>query len=351
MAMVGSLIGRGPHFCVEADTHHFNLFAVQVGESSKGRKGVSAGQAKRLFREVDPTWCDENIEHGLSSGEGLIWRVRDPIEKMEPVRKSGKATGEMQSVIVDQGIEDKRLLVLESEFASTLRVLRREGNTLSATVRNAWDSGKLSSLTKNSPARATGAHISIIGHITKSELLRYLDSTEAGNGFGNRFLWCCVRRSKFLPEGGAAHTLDFSAEIADLRDRIAFAKQVGEIKRDDEARQVWAQVYPKLSGGKPGLLGAMIGRAEAQTMRLACLYALLDRSALVRAEHLLAALALWDYCEESARWIFGESLGDPTADEILRGLRRSRQGLNRTDISKLFAHHGDKKEIARALGS
>ena len=144
------------------------------------------------MRDIELEWCDERIEHGLSSGEGLIWAVRDPVEKTDA---GGKTT------VIDPGVEDKRLLILESEFASALRVLKREGNTLSATVRNAWDSGKLSTLTKNSPNRATGAHISIVGHITRTELLRYLDSTETANGFGNRFLWCCVRQIE-VPSGG-----------------------------------------------------------------------------------------------------------------------------------------------------
>lgn len=72
---------------------------------------------------------------------------------------------------------------------AVLRVLRQETNTLSAIIRQAWDGGPLRTLTKNSPAKATNAHISIIGHITKNELCRYLSETEAGNGFGNRFLW------------------------------------------------------------------------------------------------------------------------------------------------------------------
>ncbi len=98
--------------------------------------------------------------------------------------------------------KDNRLLIVEGEFSSTLKVLNREGNTLSPVVRNAWDSGDLNTLVKNNPAKATGAHISIIGHITKQELLKHLDETEAANGFGNRFLWVYVDRSKILPEGG-----------------------------------------------------------------------------------------------------------------------------------------------------
>ena len=88
----------------------------------------------------------------------------------------------------------KRLAVAEGEFANVLKVMAREGNTLSPVLRSAWDYGNLRSMTKNSEARATGAHISIIGHITKDELRRLLTETEQANGFGNRFLWLAVRR-------------------------------------------------------------------------------------------------------------------------------------------------------------
>lgn len=347
----GNLIGRGPHFMAEADQHHLNLFTVLVGQTAKGRKGTSAGQVRRVMRAVDETWTTQRVQAGLSSGEGLIWAVRDPIKKTEAVREKGKPTGEYREVIADLGVEDKRLLTLEAEFASVLRVLGRDGNTLSAIIRQAWDTGDLRIMTKNSPATATGAHISIIGHITQDELRRYLDSTETGNGFANRFLWVCVRRSKFLPEGGQAHTLDFAPLVKRLEEAVELGRTVKKIMRDNEARTIWCHVYPELSEGKPGLLGAVTSRAEAQVMRLACLYALLDLSDIIRKEHLLAALALWGYVEASAKYIFGDAVGDPVADEILRVLRAAPDGKTRTAIRDLFQRNKSGKEIGRALGA
>lgn len=346
----GNIIGRGAHFVAESDRHYMNLFVVQVGLTSKGRKGSSLGQVMRLLREINPDWAGSRVQSGLSSGEGLIWAVRDPIQKEEPIRENKQVTG-YQSVTIDSGVGDKRLLVVEGEFASTLRVMARDGNTLSAVIRSAWDSGDLRVLTKTSPAQATGAHISIIGHITRDELLRYLDSTEAGNGFGNRFLWVCVRRSKVLPEGGVVPEESLAAYTRKLLTAVAFAQNVGEMTRDANARKLWHQVYPGLSEGKPGLLGAMIARAEAQVMRVACLYALLDCSPVIREEHLRAALAVWHYAEESARFIFGESLGDPVADELLRVLRSAPEGLTRTQISKAFGRNKSASEIGRAMGA
>jgi len=180
-------------------------------------------------------------------------------------------------------------------------------------------------------------------------LLRYLDSTEAANGFANRFLWVCVKRSKCLPEGGRIAEEDFEAVARRLREALDFARQPIQIEWEAEARDSWYRVYPKLSEGQPGLLGAVIGRAEAQVVRSALLYALLDCSPQIRQPHLAAALALWEYCEESVSAIFGDRMGDPIADEILAALGSSPAGLTRTQISGLFQRHAKGAQIGRAL--
>ncbi len=238
MTVFGNVIGKGPHFTVESDQHCLKLFPVLVGETAKGRKGTSWGYPKKLFKMVNPGWIDNNVLSGLSSGEGLIWAVRDPVEK------GGKVVN-TEKVIVDEGVKDKRVLVLEPEFASVLKVLSREGNTLSSIIRQAWDGDDLRTLTKNAPVKATGAHISILGHITKQELIRYLSETESCNGFGNRFIFLCVKRSKCLPDGGGY--VDFDPLVSKLESAIEFSKTVNEIRKDQDARSIWHEVYPTLS--------------------------------------------------------------------------------------------------------
>jgi hypothetical protein len=297
----GNVIGRSPFFTAGADQHYPNQFAVLVGASSKGRKGSSWSAIQHVVGMADSEWLNGCVQTGLSSGEGLIWAVRDVITAQEAIRtgKDRRITG-YQTVVKDHGVEDKRLMVVEPEFAAPLRVSERDGNTLSAVVRQAWDTGRLRVLTKNSPARATGAHISIIGHVTKDELLKYLTDSEAGNGFANRFLWFAVKRSKFLPDGGELHSVDFAPLLRRLGDAIQFGRTAGEIKRDQEAGELWHEVYPQLSRDRVGLYGAVTSRAEAHTLRLSCLYALLDRSTVVRLPHLAAALEVWRYCEDPA---------------------------------------------------
>ena len=337
----GSAVGRGPYFSVEADRHHANLFCCLVGETSKARKGTSVSHVRRVFRAVDDEWEASRITSGLSSGEGLIWHVRDAIEVYDPK--------EEEYVVKDPGIEDKRSLVIESEFSRVLKACERQGNTLSDVIRQAWDGDTLRILTRTTAASSKDAHISIVGHITVGELIRLLTDIQAGNGFANRFLWICARRSKELPEGGDLRDEDLETLTRRLCGAIEKSRSIGEVRRDESARSIWRKVYSGLSQGQPGLFGSVTSRAEAQTMRLALIYALLDSSPVIRGEHLMAALAVWTYTESSARFIFGDSLGDPAADKIMVLLRGRTDGMTRNDIVRCFGGHRGKDQLDRAL--
>lgn len=230
-----------------------------------------------------------------------------------------------------------------------LKVMSRDGNTLSPVVRQAWDGGKLQVLTRHSPMKATGAHVSIIGHVTRAELLRRLTETETANGFANRFVWLMVRRSKVLPFGGEWHTVDVAPIVRRLGAALEFGKNVGEIEWGESAKELWRERYGELSRGKPGLFGAVVGRAEAQALRMAAIYAVMDSSRIIERSHLEAALALWDYAQESARFIFGDSTGDRVADRIAEALRLAPAGLTRNQIRDLFSRHVSSERIGRAL--
>jgi hypothetical protein len=178
LTLAGNVIGSSPYYQVESDRHHANLFAVLVGESAKARKGTALGRIRSVVKVADETW--NGLKGGLSSGEGLIYEVRDPAQKWDPKAQEFE--------VVDAGASDKRLAVIEPEFASVLAVSERLGNTLSQLIRRAWDGDKLETLTKNSPLCATGAHISVVGHVTQDEVRARLTQTDRANGFANRFL-------------------------------------------------------------------------------------------------------------------------------------------------------------------
>lgn len=342
LTVAGNLMGRTAYWRIEDTPHHANLFEVLVGESAKSRKGTSLGRVRAVAKHADQAWSDDRLKGGLSSGEGLINEVRD--ERREWNKKEGREE------TVDPGVADKRLMAVEPEFASVLAVSERQGNTLSQQIRRAWDGDKLSTMVKHSPLQATGAHISIIGHITIDELRACLTRTEAANGFANRFLFPLVRRSKELPFGGS---LDDSVTLElgkRLRERIENAKSIGRVAMTDTAQEQWKAVYSRLSAAQPGLLGAVVARGEAQVVRLALIYTLLDGAGQIDVPHLKAALAVWEYCETSAAFIFGDLLGDPVADEIARALQRAGpEGMTRTAIRDLFGRHRSAERIGAAL--
>jgi hypothetical protein len=336
LAMAGNLLGRHVGFQVEEDVHYANLYVALVGRSARGRKGVSRGRANRPFALADPVWAESRHIGGLGSGEGLINEVRDA----NPERN-------------DPGAADKRLLAYEPELARLLAAMGREGNTLSALLREAWDGLTLHNTVKGSPLKATGAHVSALAHITQAELQRLLTATEKANGFGNRILWVSVERARKLPRGGRPAPTSVVTALAEAikAARLWGQARTGQILTWDEAGGApWDAAYPALTRDLPGLLGAITSRAEAQALRLSLLEAQLDRAEAVGRAHVEAALDLWGYCEDSAAYLFGDALGDPVADAILAALRRAGpEGLDRENLRDLFHRNRHADEIDRAL--
>ena len=350
LAYWGTVLGRKAFYTVEATRHYTNMFVGLVGPTSKGRKGTAYDHIEYYMRAIDASWTKRNKGGGCGSGEGLIYAVRDPvIQRVAKRAKSGSVSYEEQ--ITDHGVIDKRYLLSESELTGVLKVCQRDGNILSEIFRQAWDHGDLHNTVKSNPYHATNAHISVIGHLTIDGLQRHLTSADMANGFGNRFLWPLVRRVQLLPDGGQLQKENVQKLIARLSEVFHQAKTVEEMRRDVEAREIWHAVYEPLSEGKPGLVGSLLGRGEAQVLRLSMLYALLDGSKLIGKDHLNAALAVWQYCEASARYIFGTASGDEDADTLLQALANVYpQGLDRKFImNETFQGHLRADELDRIV--
>ncbi|MGI8411407.1 MAG: DUF3987 domain-containing protein [Solirubrobacteraceae bacterium] len=327
----GALIGRGAYFQVEATRHHPNEFAVLVGDTARARKGSSFDHVAKLMSAADPGF-PSRLSTGLSSGEGLIWTLRDP---------QGQ----------DPGAPDKRLLVVEPEFASVLKSTNREISTLSPTLRCAWDGRPLALLTRTAPARATDAHVSIIGHITQTELRRHASTIEIANGLLNRFLLLAVRRVRLLPEGGDPEPLKDSGLVRYLAATLKHAGAAGQLGLDPAARELWWHAYPQLTQPADGPTGQITARAEAHTIRLALLYALLDGANQIAHEHLNAALALWDYAARSAAWTLKDATGNPLAEQIHAALTRSPDGLTRSQLRDLLHRNPATIQLDQALAA
>ncbi len=313
---------------VDATRHSLNLYVVLVGDSSKARKGTSWNQIARLFAEVDQTWLSTRVTNARLTATGLLSALRD-----------------------QQPPGGRRLLALSEEFASVLHTLKGGRGHLSPLLRCAWDSGRLPTPDMQQHLSVTETHISLIAHITQRELAHLLHGAEAQNGFANRCLWAWVHRSNCLPDGGSLNAADLAPIARELRHALDWAAATPEIlfQRDAAARDLWRQRYPVLSQLQPGLRGAATSRAEAQVLRLSAIYAALDSTSVIGLPHLQAALAVWDYCYESASLLFGMSTGDPIADRIREAIEASGFGLSKHQIARLFHGHVEGYRIEAAL--
>lgn len=327
----GAAVGRGAWFQVEATRHHPNQYMCLVGASARGRKGSSWDHVRRLITTTTDPSLEPRILTGLSSGEGVIWCVRDP---------SGQ----------DPGHADQRLLVIEPEFASALKASTRELSTLSPTLRSGWDARPLAILTRTSPARSTSAHIALIGHITREELCRHTTTLELANGYLNRVLLICCRRQRLLPEGGNPDPLHNTGLDHQLAAAFKQARTAGQVRLDPDARELWHHCYRQLAIEPSDRIVAQItARAEAHTIRLALIYALTDGQRHITAAHLNAALALWDYAARSAAWALTGATGQPLAEQIHAALTAHPDGLTRSQLSQTLNHNQPAGEIDTAL--
>lgn len=319
---IGNLIGPNPHFFADGASHRVNLFAVVCGKSSKARKGTSWSRVNNILSELDDDWLLQRVKSGVVSGEGVTQ--------------------------VFQTDEDRRLLLLETEFGQVLQAMKREGNTVSVLLRQAWDGTRLAVLRRKDPIQVDGAHISMIGHITVPELHKLLSSTDISNGMANRCLWVYAARSKLLPDGGEAPSL--TMPLDQLRIAISDARKRGRLERDASSAFRWSEIYHELSRESPGQLGELLSRGEAQVMRLALLFALLDKATTIRSEHLNAAYSLWKYCEASVTRIFGDRTFSKKAMKILQALATAMPAeLTMTQVHRLFGNNASEIELQTAL--
>lgn len=331
LAMFGSIVGRGPHWRHEATKHHLNLYCCVVGPTAVGRKGTSWDYVEDVAWSLDPTWS-ERVVSGITSGEKLVEMVAD--ERRMP------GGG------VVPGVDDKRLMLLETEFARILAIFTRQGDSLSVYLRQFWERGNNGARSRGNDVTCTNAHVSLIAHVPPRELNTRLSLVDVANGLGNRFIWAWSIQSQEL-------TSHVSFDWGNIRPMLADLKGAAQFARDDEhwadtpmyrnaqAEELWREASKALKQPRPGLLGDMLARARAQVMRMAAIYAVADRSRWIDVRHLEAALELWDYSVRSVDFIFGDRLADKDGEKLLAAIKAAGDaGLTQYDVRRrVFSGH------------
>ena len=341
LIMLGFAVGNAAYVMTDGMRQTANNFLAIVGRTSKGRKGTAVRRIVELFKHIflllsgNPKFLDQHMRSGLSTGEGLIQIMRDPTEA---------------DTKDDYGVTDKRLLIIEGEFAKPLKSMMRKENTLSPILRCAWDGDTLQTLARSNKNVCTNPHLSAIVQITQEELRQQLSETEIFSGFGNRFLWLPVKRSKLLPDAVTIDSAAFHALALKVNLAIVQGNSASEFKRDENASALWRQCYDEFSD-RPGLVGALTSRAEAHVMRLALVYALLDCSkGVIRVEHLKAAMAVWTYCENGVKYLFPDTIMSKLDNAILQVIRKAGHiGVTTTGIHAAFARHKKGNDINQSL--
>ena len=333
LAMTGAAIGEGTRVRIGSTRHLLLIWPLLFGGTGSGRKGEATNTASIFFRNSHPG-ADNFTARGLSSGEGLIERIRD-VEDKE-----------------DKGTEDKRLLVIETEFVQVMARAKREGSTLAAVLRQAWDSGVLSVLNR-AHLKASGSHVVIIGHITPNEFRVKLAESDMAGGTYNRFLPLFVDRSKRLPIPPA-----LDDEVIDILGRrltrsIDAAREVRQVGLDGEAVKVWTNdIYEEFTtfDDESAVYTQFIQRAAPYCRRIAALEAALAGRHSADADDIRAGAAAVRYAIGSARYVLGRTSRNPDLDKIRRAIGTAGpDGIFASEVSALFSRNKSAARLEALL--
>jgi hypothetical protein len=304
---LGSIIGRGPFFTVGSTRHYTNEFMIRVGTTSTARKGTGRDAIDEPLKLVDGNWYNYRVMSGFGSGEAIVGQIADPMPQSIADKKSSSGFKN----VTRPGVTDKRLCIREGEMASVFQLAGKKESRADIILRDGWDGKPLHNLVKgrtegiSNSAGCMEPHLSISGDTTRSELKRRMPEGADQNGFGNRFLYAYVQRVKLCPMGGPP--IDWTQEIVKLHDIVAFARTRRCVALTKAATKAWHRMYVEMENELnelPPLTQSMCARGVAHVRRLALIFALLDKSEVIETKHLHAGKQLWDYCQESAHFIF-----------------------------------------------
>lgn len=341
-------VGRVPYITIGDDWRSLRPFSLIVGPTSKGRKGTSAQLPNRIFEHVEVLLgLRLNYETSVSSGEGLVWMVRDP---------KVNSLGEVE----DPGISDKRVLLEISEFSGVLAQAKRETSVLTSVLRDAWDGRRLSTPNKNNPCSATNAHFVVLGHITREELTKLLTNTDIKNGFANRFMMVYSARQRIVddPLPTPEATIHGFAQRIAAAVSAAWQRHTAPVQLSDTAKQRWVQIRRELdSRSRTSDVESLMARADTYVRMLAAAIALINQEQLIETEHLDAALAWVDHWEDTANFCFtaaaqyDEMVQSKTvADEIVEAVRKhGGREVPRSVIYDELTNRGKRKDRGKVV--
>jgi hypothetical protein len=333
LILMGNIFGDKFYKPIGGSNIHTNEFCLIIGDTSKARKGTGLKAISFFIKKVWKELFTKRIFNGLSTGEGIIWSLRDPIYETRENKQ-----GEIKTKLVDPGNPFKSAVFIEQEFSKLLKVGNRDTNNVTEVLRAAWDLEILQSLSKTQPAKASNTFISLIGHITSDEFLKCISQVDRFNGFLNRFLFCHSYRDKIISnpinfEVLASH-LSSMTDLYCLKSFIDHSNQT-EIKLSNEAQTWWDKFYNEYGSSPDGLYPEVKARTENHIIKIAMIYALLDKSYVIEVDHLKAGKAVVSYSNDTIDYIFTKQDKRESNNEkkILEFIKLKGGKVSRTTIS------------------
>lgn len=352
----GNYFGRTAYIRIGDKRHYMNLFGVIVGRTGLGRKGETGSSSHTAFELLAGDWQDGHVIPSISSGEGLIHRLRDSIPcKLKKLRGVYPTPPTEEEIVLE--IIDKRCLLESEELDNLLVAASRDGSTVSSIVRQGFDGMPIGQLKANTDIRATKYHFSIIGHVTPQELAAKLLAKDVFNGFANRFIWCPTRREKTInlfrksieEREQISNTKErFARECADELEKSAqwlielqegdfdLAETDGvEINFDQAAMDAMASFNDEFNAYlEETAFADLVVRGMVIVARMALIQAALHRSRVITAQHVDSAIAAWRFYQAGTEIIFAKFVKPDPYSELVKWIASKGERTTVRELSR-----------------
>lgn len=300
LIFIGNMCEHKFHFNLGGSKLYLNDYLLIVGETSKAKKGTSLKTVKYFIEKINEEYYKTCIRTGVNSGEGLVNAVRDRVISLEE-----KKNGEIKETVLDEGGKSKTALFIEPEFSRLMKSGKRDGNTSTEILRQAWDGDYLEVVVKKDSCSSSDHHISMIGHITQNEFEFLNSNVDSTNGYLNRFLFCRIFNGSPVPLPKSFDSLSFSF-MPRLFSVIAFIRNTGteELKLEESAISFWEEIYSDFFYSPDDGFSELMARTPTHILKVAMIFSVLDCSYCISKDHLISAKAIVDYSNDSIRFIF-----------------------------------------------
>jgi hypothetical protein len=324
---MGNVLGRDIVF--PQGNNHLNDYAVVVGYSEEGGKGMAWNPTESLLTHIDFEWMNTRRYGSFNSGDAIVVALRNN----RPLPKNRTEL-------------DNRLFIMSEEASKILKATQWPNNNLEEILCECWDCRpSLNSTNKRDHFLAENPYVSIFGNTTPRALKSYLGILQQENGFGNRFLWPMVRKTrvesfpKDVEWSKHKKVLKYLGDLKNHFERLK-AKSTGPILLDwaeDGVREMWDEFCKSFDR----VSNPLLSRRKPHVLRIASNFAVLEKSLVVKIAHLEASQEHWRYNIDSVEYNFGDdiSIANPHSKKMFWLLQRAPIGkygypeLPRTTLS------------------